>query len=94
MSSEAPIRPELFMPWLRQLTATQGQDILRLKGVLAFPDEDQRYVVQGVHMLLDGDHQRDWKPDEARTSRMVFIGRNLDADALREGFAACAARAR
>jgi G3E family GTPase len=93
LRSEAPIRPELFMPWLRQLTAQQGQDILRLKGVLAFPGEDQRYVVQGVHMLLDGDHQRDWKPEEARTSRMVFIGRNLDPAALQQGFDACAVRA-
>jgi G3E family GTPase len=93
LSSEVPIRPELFMPWLRKLTAEQGQDILRLKGVLAFPDEAQRYVVQGVHMLLDGDHQRDWKLNEARTSRMVFIGRNLDAVALQQGFDACAARA-
>jgi G3E family GTPase len=90
LRSEAPIRPELFMPWLRQLTAEQGQDILRLKGVLAFPGEDQRYVVQGVHMLLDGDHQRDWKPEETRTSRMVFIGRNLDPAALQQGFNACA----
>ena len=93
LSSDAQIRPELFMPWLRQLTAEQGQDILRLKGILAFPGEEQRYVVQGVHMLLDGDHQRDWKPDEARTSRMVFIGRNLDASALQQGFDACAVRA-
>jgi G3E family GTPase len=93
LSSESPIRPELFMPWLRNLTAGQGQDILRLKGVLAFPDEEQRYVVQGVHMLLDGDHQRDWKPDEVRASRMVFIGRNLDPAALRQGFEACAVSA-
>lgn len=93
LRSEAPIRPELFMPWLRRLTAEQGQDILRLKGVLAFPGEEQRYVVQGVHMLLDGDHQRDWKPDEARTSRMVFIGRNLDPAMLQAGFDGCAVRA-
>jgi G3E family GTPase len=93
LRSEVPIRPELFMPWLRKLTAEQGQDILRLKGVLAFPGEEQRYVVQGVHMLLDGNHQRDWKPDEARTSRMVFIGRNLDPAALRAGFGGCAVRA-
>lgn len=92
LSSDAPIRPELFMPWLRKLTAEQGQDILRLKGVLDFIGEEQRYVVQGVHMLLDGDHQRDWKPDEVRNSRMVFIGRNLDLAALREGFEACAVR--
>ncbi|KTF68279.1 CobW family GTP-binding protein [Sphingomonas sp. HT-1] len=93
LRSEAAIRPELFMPWLRMLTTNQGQDILRLKGVLAFPDEEQRYVVQGVHMLLDGDHQRDWKPEEPRTSRMVFIGRNLDPATLQQGFEACAVRA-
>ncbi|MBG6120476.1 MULTISPECIES: GTP-binding protein [unclassified Sphingobium] len=93
LKSDAPVRPELFMPWLRKLTTEQGQDILRLKGVLAFPGEDQRYVVQGVHMLLNGDHQRDWKPDEVRTSRLVFIGRNLDAAGLQKGFDACAVRA-
>lgn len=93
LSWDAAIRPELFMPWLRKLTAEQGQNILRLKGILAFPGEEQRYVVQGVHMLLDGDHQRDWKADEARTSRMVFIGRNHDAGALQQGFDACAVRA-
>jgi G3E family GTPase len=93
LRSEAPIRPELFMPWLRTLTAAQGQDILRLKGVLAFPGEEQRYVVQGVHMLLDGNHQREWKPEEPRTSRLVFIGRNLDPAALQAGFDDCAARA-
>ena len=93
LHADAPIRPELFMPWLRNLTAEQGQDILRLKGVLAFPGEEERYVVQGVHMLLDGNHQRPWKPDEARVSRMVFIGRNLDPVALRAGFDACAVRA-
>lgn len=93
LSSDAPIRPELFMPWLRQLTAEKGQDILRLKGVLAFPDEEQRYVVQGVHMLLEGDHQRDWRPNEQRVSRLVFIGRNLDPSGLQRGFEGCAVRA-
>jgi G3E family GTPase len=92
LSSEAPVRPDLFMTWLRKLTMEQGQDILRLKGVIAFPGEDQRYVVQGVHMLLDGDHQREWKPDEDRTSRIVFIGRNLDPEALQRQFNACAVR--
>jgi G3E family GTPase len=90
LRSDRAIRPELFMPWLRKLTAEQGQDILRLKGVLAFPGDDRRYVVQGVHMLLDGDHQRAWHADEPRDSRIVFIGRNLDAEALRAQFEYCA----
>ncbi len=42
-------------------------------------------------MILDGDLQRDWKPEEKRESRLVFIGRDLDAEAIRKGAEACAA---
>jgi G3E family GTPase len=91
LTSVRPVLSAKFMPWLRELTAQRGQDILRLKGVIAFSDEDRRYVVQGVHMLLEGDHQRHWKPDEDRISRLVFIGRNLDSAVLQQGFEACAA---
>ena len=65
------------MPWLQNLVASEGQKILRSKGILAFSDDDDRYVFQGVHMMLEGDHQRAWKDGEARESRLVFIGREL-----------------
>jgi len=91
VSSARPIDPDKFLPWLRKHTAEHGQDILRLKGIIAFPDEPKRFVVQGVHMLLDADVQRDWKPEEEKVSRLVFIGRNLDRDQLARDFEACAA---
>jgi G3E family GTPase len=47
-------------------------------------------VFQGVHMILDGDHQRPWAGDK-RESRIVFIGRNLPEEAIRRGFEGCAA---
>jgi G3E family GTPase len=40
-------------------------------------------------MILEGDLQRPWREDESRVSRLVFIGRNLDPDALKAGFEAC-----
>jgi G3E family GTPase len=89
LSSHAPMDPERFLPWINQVTMEQGTSIFRLKGIIAFPDEPKRFVVQGVHMLLDGDTQRDWAPDEARLSRLVFIGRDLDMAGLRRGFDAC-----
>ena len=64
---------------------------MRLKGILAFPGDDQRYVVQGIHMIVEGEHQRDWREDELRQSRIVFIGRKLDREKLERTFAACAA---
>ena len=91
LRSEKPLNPDKFFPWVQDLVATEGKDILRSKGILAFKDDPERFVFQGVHMILDGDHQRPWKEDEKRESRMVFIGRNLDLDKIRQGFEGCTA---
>jgi G3E family GTPase len=42
-----------------------------------------------VHMMLEGDHQRAWKEDEPRESRLVFIGRELPEQIIRDGFERC-----
>ncbi len=80
-----------FMTWINIVTQEQGANILRLKGILSFVDDPDRYVVQGVHMLIEGDHQREWRDGEKRESRIVFIGRDLDFDKIRKGFEACVA---
>ncbi|WP_422041604.1 CobW family GTP-binding protein [Roseibium sp.] len=85
------LNPDMFFPWISQVTQVQGPNILRLKGILSFKDDPQRYVIQGVHMIVEGDHQRDWKEGEARESRLVFIGRDLNWDVLKQSFQACAA---
>lgn len=85
------MNPEKFFPWIQKITQTDGPDILRLKGIIAFSDDPERYVVQGIHMIIEGDHQRAWKEGEQRQSRLVFIGRNLDREKLERTFAACAA---
>jgi G3E family GTPase len=91
LSLPGPVDAQKITRWLNDLLAKQGPDILRAKGILAVPGEDRRLVFQAVHMILEGDFQREWRADEARASRMVFIGRNLDEDHLKAGFAACAA---
>jgi G3E family GTPase len=91
LKSEKPLNPEKFLPWVQELVATEGQNILRSKGILAFRDDPDRFVFQGVHMMLEGDHQRAWKDGEKRESRVVFIGRNLPEEKIRKGFAACIA---
>ncbi|MDP3553277.1 GTP-binding protein [Methylocystis sp.] len=84
--SNEPLEPNVFLPWIQGVVQTLGADILRMKGIIAFPGDRDRFVVQSVHMILDGDHQRAWKENEPRTSRLVFIGRNLPKDLLRAGF--------
>jgi len=85
------VNPDKFMPWISELTQREGPNILRCKGIVAFPKEPKRFVFQGVHMILDGDLSREWRPEEARESRVVFIGRDLNQKAIRDGFMACAA---
>ena len=88
--ADAPLDLDKFQIWFGQLLQTRGQDILRSKGILDFKGEDDRYVFQGVHMLMDGAPMGAW-PEGSRQSRLVFIGRDLDTMGLEDGFAACRA---
>jgi G3E family GTPase len=83
--------PKRFFPWIEKVTQMEGPNILRLKGIIAFKDDPDRYVLQGVHMIMEGDHQRAWKDGETHESRLVFIGRDLDQERLRKSFEACRA---
>ena len=86
LKTDKPLNPDKFFPWIQELVAKDGPAILRSKGILAFKDDPDRFVFQGVHMILDGDHQRPWKDDEKRESRLVFIGRHLPEEKIRTGF--------
>ena len=91
LKADKPLDPDKFFPWIQDLVQTEGPNILRCKGILSFKDDDERFVFQGVHMILDGDHQRPWQQGEKRESRIIFIGRNLPEDKIREGFVGCVA---
>ena len=76
--------------WLGTLLQAHGPDVFRMKGVLAIQGDPNRFVFQGVHMLFDGRPDRPWGPS-ARTNKLIFIGRNLDREALTGGFRSCLA---
>jgi G3E family GTPase len=91
LKNDKPLDPDKFFPWVQDLVQTEGPNILRCKGILSFKNDDERFVFQGVHMILDGNHQRPWSEGEKRDSRIVFIGRNLPEEKIRQGFASCIA---
>jgi G3E family GTPase len=76
--------------WLNTLLRTRGQDIFRMKGVLAIQGREERFIFQGVHMLMEGRPDRKWGA-EPRHNALIFIGRNLDRAELNAGFRACLA---
>jgi G3E family GTPase len=91
LSTDSPLDAQKFFPWVQGLVQNEGPSILRCKGILSFKDDPKRFVFQGVHMILDGDHQREWKDGEKRLSRAVFIGRKLPEELIRTGFESCIA---
>ena len=87
--SDTPLDLDKFQSWFGELLQTKGQDILRSKGILDFAGKDERYVFQGVHMLMDASPMGPWPSGKDKSSRIVFIGRNLDNMNLEEGFNGC-----
>jgi len=75
--------------WIDDVLQSKGADIYRMKGILAVKHSKQKFVYQGVHMVFNGNWEGDWGKDETRESKMVFIGKNLDREALTAGFRAC-----
>ena len=78
-----------FSDWIEELLRTQGPNIFRTKGILNIAGDNKRFVFQGVHMVFDGRPDRPWKATETPKNELVFIGRNLNENQLREDFRRC-----
>ena len=64
----------------------RAHDVLRIKGFLDVPGRDRRHVVQAVGDRIRQHFDRPWQPGEARTSRLVVIGKTgLDHAAIAAG---------
>ncbi|GAQ88818.1 hypothetical protein KFL_004610130 [Klebsormidium nitens] len=91
---EGNVHVKKLEKWLSNLLNERGQDIFRSKGVLSVAGSDEKYVFQGVHMLMritssDDGVGKAWQPGEKRVNRLCFIGRNLDREELTKSFAKC-----
>ena len=85
---EGDLNMERTNTWIAKLLQEKGVDIYRMKGVLAMAGCAERYVYQGVHMLFTGETLTPWG-DAKRVNRLIFIGKNLDREALKKGFESC-----
>ena len=75
--------------WIAKLLQLHGNNIFRMKGVLAMDGIDEKFVYQAVHMQFKGEFAEPWGKDERRNCRLIFIGRDLDREMLTKGFYAC-----
>ncbi|MBL3684048.1 hypothetical protein F2981_03555 [Sinorhizobium meliloti] len=68
------MNPDRFFPWIQKIHPDRRSNILRLKGIIAFAGDAERYVVAG----RSHDHRRrspaPVERREKRESSLVFIG--------------------
>ena len=92
IETAAPLDATKFQAWIGHILQTQGANLLRTKGILSYKNEDRRFAFQAVHMIADGDFVAPWRDGEKRSSKIVFIGRELNRPQLRRGFESCVAQ--
>jgi G3E family GTPase len=80
--ADRPFDPARLEDFLSAVVQVHGPNMLRYKGVLDMKGTDRKVIFQGVHQVMGSDLGPEWKPDEARQSRMVFIGVDLPRDIL------------
>jgi G3E family GTPase len=80
---ERPISWEALSAWLDALAEMRGDDLLRLKAIVALSDRpDQPVVLHGVqHLFHPPVLLPEWPTEDHRT-RMVFITRDLPREAI------------
>ncbi|WP_261544092.1 CobW family GTP-binding protein [Burkholderia multivorans] len=87
---DADVDLDALEAWLAELRDADTANLFRMKGILAVHGRAQRYVLQGVHGVIELRAAQAWGT-EPRASRIVFIGRDLDRAALTDRFHACLA---
>lgn len=87
-STTRPFAPDKLAQFLQNLIDSNGADLMRYKGVIAYAGLDHRVILQGVHMLMSSDLGAPWQQD-ARRSQLVFIGRNLARAELTDRLTSC-----
>ena len=87
---EGNLDMELLHEWIGDILQNKGADIYRMKGVLCVEHSNRKFLYHAVHMIFSSMFDEvEMDPNEKRESKLVFIGKNLDAEELREAFKLC-----
>lgn len=89
ITRERPISWAALSTWLDALATMRGDDLLRLKAIVALSDRpDEPVVVHGVQHLFHPPVLLPCWPSDDRRTRMVFITRDLPQEAIEKTLAA------
>ena len=89
LTFDAPLHWQGIGSWLEMLVATRGDSLLRVKGILNLHGQERPVAIHGVqHLFHPPALLAAWPAGDPRTSRLVFITRDLPRDVIEDGLRA------
>jgi G3E family GTPase len=89
LTFEDPLDWQGLAMWLETLVASQGENLMRVKGILNLKGQNRPVAIHAVRRLL---HKpvilAAWPEGDLRTSRIVFIARDLPHAVIEDGLRA------
>lgn len=94
VTMDKPLRWHGVGTWLEMLIATQGENLLRIKGILNLEGQERPVAIHGIrHLMHPPALLAGWPEGDPRTSRLVFITRDIPRSAIEDGLRAFEAAA-
>jgi G3E family GTPase len=90
LTFEAPLDWDRFLRWMEILQSARGESLLRIKGLLDVAGENQPVVIHGVQHVFHPPATLPSWPSADRSSRIVFITRDLGQAAVEAAWRAVA----
>ena len=92
LQSREALEWNALLRFFLELTQEKGEDLFRVKGMVHFQNVEKPVIIQGVQATFSPPtYAESWPRGEVET-RIVVIGRNLDAAEMQARFTACVAR--
>jgi len=89
LTFDEPLHWQGIGSWLEMLIATRGDSLLRVKGILNLRGQERPVAIHGVqHLFHPPALLSGWPEGDPRSSRLVFITRDLPRDVIEEGLRA------
>ncbi|WP_215190154.1 GTP-binding protein [Exiguobacterium sp. s6] len=87
LTTDVPLRRERVTQYVREVLMHYEDDVYRLKAIVRLEGETSKFVVQATNQLMGATFAKE--PSDDSRSVFVWIGKNLDRDALARGLQAC-----
>lgn len=87
LTTDVPLKRERVTQYVREVLMHYEDDVYRLKAIVRLDGETSKFVVQATNQLMGATFANE--PSDDSRSVFVWIGKNLERDALTRGLQAC-----